>query len=68
MPDFEALIYRFERTISILGRTQSTFRNYSHHITAISLYYGKIPTLLDQEQVHEYLFHLQKQSKTPSQT
>ena len=54
--------------MSILGRSQSTFRNYAHHVAAISLYYGKIPTLLDQEQVHEYLYHLQKQSKTPSET
>lgn len=68
MPDFEALIYRFERTVSVLGRSQSTFRNYAHHVAAISLYYGRIPTLLDREQVHEYLFHLQRQSRTPSQT
>jgi len=32
------------------------------------LYYGKIPIELDPEQVHEYLFYLQKRSKTPSQT
>lgn len=38
------------------------------HIAAIALHYGKIPIKLDQEQVHEYLFMLQKRSKTPSQT
>jgi integrase/recombinase XerD len=32
------------------------------------LYFGKLPTELDSEQVHDYLFYLQKQSKTPSQT
>jgi integrase/recombinase XerD len=32
------------------------------------LYFGKIPTELDPEQVHDYLFYLQKKSKTPSQT
>ena len=37
-------------------------------MAAISLYYGKIPTELDPEQVHDYLFSLQKKSKTPSQT
>jgi len=37
-------------------------------IAAIALHYGKIPIELDQEQVHEYLFMLQKRSKTPSQT
>jgi hypothetical protein len=45
-----------------------TLPNYAHHVAAISLYYGKIPTLLDQEQAHKYLFCFQKHSKTPSQT
>lgn len=68
MPDFEPLLYRFERSISLLGRAKTTFENYARHIAAISLHYGKIPTLLDPEQVQEYLFMLQKRSKTPSQT
>lgn len=62
------MLYRFERTVSVLGRSRGTFENYARHVAAISLYYGKIPTLLDQEQIHEYLFYLQKKSKTPSQT
>ena len=37
-------------------------------MAAISLYFGKIPTELDPEQVQDYLFSLQKKSKTPSQT
>ena len=65
---FEDLIDRFERTISVLGRSQSTFNNYSRHVASISLYFGKIPTELDPEQVQDYLFYLQKKSKTPSQT
>ena len=32
------------------------------------MYFGKIPTELDPEQVHDFLFYLQKKSKTPSQT
>lgn len=34
----------------------------------MALHFGKVPTLLDPEQVHEYLFMLQKRSKTPSET
>ncbi len=68
MPGFEALLYRFKRTISVLGRSPRTFESYSRNIAAIALHFGKIPTDLDEEQVQEYLFMLQKQSKTPSQT
>lgn len=65
---FEEMLYRFERTVSILGRSRSTFENYGRHIAAISLHYGKLPIDLDPEQIHEYLFIQQKKSKTPSQT
>jgi site-specific recombinase XerD len=34
----------------------------------LSLYFGKSPIDLDAEQVQDYLFYLQKKSKTPSQT
>lgn len=68
MEGFEALAQRFERSISVLGRSRSTFENYVRHLASISLYFGKIPTELDAEQVHDYLFYLQKKSKTPSQT
>lgn len=51
-----------------MGRSKSTFDNYALHVASISLYFGKIPTELDPEQVQDYLFYLQKKSKTPSQT
>jgi integrase/recombinase XerD len=51
-----------------LGRSRSTFDNYIRHVAAISMYFGKLPTELDPEQVQDYLFYLQKKSKTPSQT
>jgi hypothetical protein len=37
-------------------------------VAAVALYFGKLPTDLDQEQLHDYLFYLQKKSKTPSQS
>jgi integrase/recombinase XerD len=54
--------------MSVLGRSKTTFRNYGTHVASISLHFGKIPTELDPEQIHEYLFLLQKRSKTLSQT
>ena len=54
--------------MSILGRSESTYRNYAQHVAAMALHFGKIPTELDVEQVQEYLYILQKLSKTPSLT
>ena len=52
----------------MLGRSKSTFENYARHVASISLYFGKIPTQLDPEQVQDYLYFVQKKSKTPSQS
>ena len=59
---------KFERNISVLGRSKRTFDCYSRHLAAISLHFGKLPLELDPEQVQDYLFLLQKRSKTPSET
>jgi integrase/recombinase XerD len=68
VPGFKELLYRFERTVSVLGRSEATFNNYSRHVAAVALYFGKLPTALDPEQIHDYLFYLLNKSKTPSQT
>ncbi|WP_373739020.1 tyrosine-type recombinase/integrase [Kaistella sp.] len=65
---FSELIQRFERNISIQGKSPRTFDNYSRHVAALALHFGKIPTELDPEDIKDYLFELQQRSKTPSQT
>lgn len=65
---FESLLSRFERNISILGRSPRTFDSYSRHIAAMALHFQCLPTDLDPEQVKDYLYLLQNRSKTPSQT
>ena len=42
--------------------------NYSRHVAALALHFGKAPTELDPEDIKDYLFELQKRSKTPSQS
>ena len=42
--------------------------NYSRHVAALALHFGKVPTELDPEDIKDYLFELQKRSKTPSQS
>lgn len=62
------MLQRFERNISILGRSPRTFDNYSRHIAAMALHFQCLPTELDPEQVKDYLYELQQRSNTPSQT
>lgn len=68
MPGFDELLQRFQRNVSILGRSQRTFDNYSRHVAAITLHFQCLPTQLDPEQVKDYLYQLQQRSNTLSQT
>ncbi len=68
MAGFDELLQRFQRNVSILGRSQRTFDNYSRHVAAITLHFQCLPTQLDPEQVKDYLYQLQQRSNTLSQT
>ncbi|MFV0353111.1 MAG: tyrosine-type recombinase/integrase, partial [Oscillospiraceae bacterium] len=68
VPGFEALLIRFQRNISILGRSPKTFENYARHVAAMALHFKSLPTELDREQVKDYLYLLQQRSQTPSQS
>ena len=62
------MLQRFERNISVLGRSQRTFDNYSRHVAVLTLHFQCLPTELEPEQVQDYLYDLQQRSKTRSQT
>lgn len=62
------MLERLERNVSILGRSTSTFKNYSRHLAAMALHFQCLPTELDPEGVKDYLYGLQQQSQTPSQS
>lgn len=65
---FHELLQRFQRNISVLGRSIKTFENYSRHIAVMAIQFRCCPTELDPEQVQDYLYELQQRSKTPSQS
>ncbi|RYG62017.1 integrase [archaeon] len=62
------MVERLQRNVSILGRSESTFKNYSQHLAAMALHFECLPTELDPEQVKDYLYTLQKRHNTPSQS
>jgi len=66
---FSTLYRRFERKMTIAGRSSSTITNYGRHIAAISLHFQCLPTELDQDQLEDYLYMLQsKEQRSPSES
>ncbi len=65
---FREQLARFERNISVLGLSAKTYENYARQVAAMALHFGCLPTDLDPDQVQDYLYLLQKQHNTPSQS
>jgi integrase/recombinase XerD len=63
---FRDQIKKLERDLSILGRSSSTFKNYSRHLAQMALHFKCLPTELDEDQINDYLHLLQEKHDTPS--
>jgi site-specific recombinase XerD len=68
VPGFTLLYSQFKQKMSISGRSSSTFINYSRHLAGIALHYERLPTMLSNNEIDDYLYHLQQQFKSPSDT
>jgi len=64
---FELLYKELERAINVSGKSTSMLTNYSRHLAHLALYYDRLPTELDSEEVLDYL-HLVKTNGSPSAT
>jgi site-specific recombinase XerD len=65
---FDALYYRFCRNMTVSGRSEKTLEGYGRHLAALCLHFMRTPLQLTPDEVKDYLFELQKRSKSPCQT
>ncbi|MDZ7848171.1 MAG: tyrosine-type recombinase/integrase [Owenweeksia sp.] len=61
---FSELYEKFHQKITLAGRSESTLKNYGHHLAKLGLHFGCLPTALDTDQVDDYLYHVKQ--KHPS--
>lgn len=52
--------------MAILGQSESTLINYGRHLSKMALHFNRLPTELESELIHDYLYFLQIQHNTPS--
>jgi integrase/recombinase XerD len=57
-----------QQRMSIAGNSPSTLKNYSHHLAKMALHFGQLPTELDEDQINDYLYLMQQEHKTPSES
>ena len=52
--------------ISISGKSPSLLQNYGRHLAKLALHFGCVPTDLDSDQINDYLYLIQQEHHTPS--
>ena len=56
----------FKQRISLAGKSESTLKSYAHHLAKLALHFKCMPTELDPDQVNDYLYLVQQEHNTPS--
>ena len=57
---FNDLYKRFKMRMETSGRSPSTLQNYSRYISKIALHFNCLPTLLEDDQLEDYLGSTEK--------
>jgi integrase/recombinase XerD len=52
--------------MSISGKSLNTYKSYARNIAQISLHFNCLPTELDPDQINDYLYLVQQEYKSPS--
>jgi site-specific recombinase XerD len=65
---FTDMYRRFKRRMKTSGRSESTLNNYIRYISQMALHFGCLPTELEDDQIEDYLYLLQNQHNTPSES
>ena len=65
---FNEMLKRLKRRMKTSGHGESTLHNYCRHLVQMALHFSCLPTELDDEQIEDYLYLLQQQHNTPSES
>lgn len=65
---FEKVYKTLQQQVTLRGQSQSTLENYIRRIALISLHYQRLPELVSDDEINEYLTSLALSSKSPSRS
>jgi integrase/recombinase XerD len=66
VPGFAEMYALFERKVSLSGKSPSTLHNYGRHLAKLALHFNCVPTEVDADQINDYLYLVQQEHNTPS--
>ena len=65
---FGDIYQRLKRRMRTSGRSTSTLNNYARHLAKMALHFNCLPIELEDDQIEDYLYLLQQQHDTPSES
>ena len=68
VPGFDHVFQKLQQQVVLRGQSKSTLDNYIRRVAAISLHFGRLPELIDDDEINEYLTALALSSKSPSRS
>ncbi|RXF57200.1 integrase, partial [Enterococcus faecalis] len=68
VPEFEHVVRKLEQQVTLRGQSKSTLQNYIRRIALFVVHFGKLPELIDPEEINEYLAALARDPLSPSRS
>jgi integrase/recombinase XerD len=68
VPGFEVIFKKLNQQVTLRGQSKSTLNNYIRRIADIALHFGKLPEVITDEEINEYLCALALNPKSPSRS
>lgn len=68
VPGFDRVFQKLQKQVILRGQSKSTLNNYIRRVAAISLHFGRLPELIADDEINEYLTALALSAKSPSRS
>ena len=68
VPGFDRVFQKLQQQVVLRGQSKSTLHNYIRRVAAISLHFGRLPELIADDEINEYLTGLALSAKSPSRS
>lgn len=65
---FSAVNDRIRQQTILRGQSRSTFENYIRQIARVCLHFGRLPEVISEEEINEYLTGLARDTRSPSRS
>ncbi|RLB96062.1 MAG: hypothetical protein DRH90_24960 [Deltaproteobacteria bacterium] len=68
VPEFENVIKKLSNQVTLRGQSKSTLDNYTRRIALFVIHFEKLPELVSEDEINEYLVALARDPKSPSRS